>query len=159
MVSGCCLIHICRLVIEMWILESITTIVMAPLLLLWALHHCFSTQAAAGGAAAVTDKKWASKLRYRMRVSCDSWLQSGAQEERTSFFFYLPLRRWLKRVHQQKQSSTCLLECNVYIQEGIFNHSKWIFIHFSLAVPFLGGWATLKHFCYQTWRNYDTFSK
>lgn len=82
----CCLIHICRLVIEMWTLESITTTVMAPLLLLWALHHCLSPQAAAGGAAAVTDNRWASKLRYRMGLSCDSWLQSGAQEETPSLF-------------------------------------------------------------------------
>lgn len=115
---------------------------MAPLLLLWAFYHCFSPQAAAGGAAAVTDKEWASKLRYRMKVSCDSWLQPGAQEERV-FFFCLLLQRWLKRVHQQKQSSTCLLECSVHIQQEIFNHSKWIFIHFSLAVPFLG---RLSHF-------------
>lgn len=78
----CCLIHICRLVIEMWTLESITTIVMAPLLLLWALHHCLSPEAAAGG-----DRQQMSfKAEISWVVSCDSWLQSGAQEERTSLF-------------------------------------------------------------------------
>lgn len=84
----CCLIHICRLVIEMWTLESITTTVMAPLLLLWALHHCLSPEAAAGGAAAVTDNKWASKLRYRELwvVTADCSLEHRRREP----LFFLP---------------------------------------------------------------------